>query len=111
MRLRGKVKDCVDVVLAEASQDVSGLGEFSMEELEIRSTFEHTSIVQRAAVVQLVEADNVVRIGVLDDQMSNEPGSTGWSIRGLAKCQITHINPSPPVTSIFFTSGRGSNDV
>lgn len=47
--------------------------DISMEEAEVGSTQQHSSIVQRAAVVQLVERHDIVRIRILADKVTNKP--------------------------------------
>ncbi|KAI7360269.1 hypothetical protein KC320_g99 [Hortaea werneckii] len=44
----------------------------AMEELEIGSAFEHPGVVEGAAVIELVEGDDIV-LRVLDNQMSDQP--------------------------------------
>lgn len=65
MRLCSKMEDRINLVRAQALQDIIVLGEISMEELEIRSTFQHPGVVERTAIVELVEADDVVCVWVL----------------------------------------------
>lgn len=69
----GKVKDSVDLVLTQASENVLVLCHVAMEELEVWPAFEHAGIVQGAAIVQFVERDHIVA-GILGHQMPDEPG-------------------------------------
>lgn len=64
----------VDIVLLHASQHISRLRELSVEKGEIRMGLQHARVVQRAGIVELVEAHHVVRIRVLDHQVPNQPG-------------------------------------
>lgn len=73
MRLRREVEDGINLVGSQAPQDIGIFCEIAVEELEIRATFEHSRIVQRTAVVELVEADDVVGVRIFGHQMTDEP--------------------------------------
>ncbi len=59
-----------------------------MVECEVPLVVEGSSIVQGRAVVELVEGDNVIRVGIGQGKMSYEPACTGACQLALSCCQI-----------------------
>lgn len=111
VRLRSKMEYRVDVVFTQAFEDIRVLSHIAMEEAEIRSPFEHSRVISRAAIIQFVERHDIICVGVLRYQVSNQPRSTDTVRRGsISQSRRPHMKPSPPVTSMFRTSGRGSNE-
>jgi hypothetical protein len=47
-----------------------------MDELEVLATAKHASVVERSAVFELVERDDVIALGVGQSQMADDPAST-----------------------------------
>ena len=76
MGLSGKVEDCVNVVSLQAVHDFRGVGDVAMVEGKVALVVESSSIVQRRTVVELVEGDDIVCIGIGQGQMSHQPAST-----------------------------------
>lgn len=74
MRLRREMEHRIDVVFPQTSQHIRRFQEIAVEELEIGPAFDHARVVERTAVVKFVEADDVVRVGVFDDEVADEPG-------------------------------------
>lgn len=124
MRMRSQVKDGVNVVFLQAPDHVGGCGDIAVEEAEVRLLFQHARIVQRAAVVELVERHDVVGVGIFDGQVAHKPRSTvvflarsaGFGFvepRFLSSdtVRLAYMKPSPPVTNMFFTFGSGVNAV
>lgn len=113
VRLRGQMEDGVDVVLSQTAQHIGRLGDVSVEEFEIGPGFEHARVVERTAVVELVEADDVVGGRVFGDEVADQPGCTGgmsvWRFQRLGDLE-TNMKPSPPVTMMLRTSGNGVKD-
>ena len=70
VRLRSEMEDGVDVEFAKALEDVGRLCHIAVEEVEVRPSFEHPRVVPRAAIVQLIERDNIVRMRVLFNEMA-----------------------------------------
>jgi hypothetical protein len=75
VRMRSKVEDGIDVVFLQAPDHVAWYGDIAVEEAEIRLRLQHARIVQRAAIVELVERHNVVVVGVFDGKMAHKPRS------------------------------------
>jgi hypothetical protein len=82
-----------------------------MLEGEIRLVVEDARVVECRAVVELIEGDDVVVVGICDDEMAYEPTGAALSLRGrlYPDKARTYIKPAPPVTRMFFASGNGSN--
>lgn len=76
VRLRGEMHNHVDLELAQAAQDILPLRHVAVEEGEVRPALEHAGVVARAAVVQLVEGDDVVGARILCGEVSDDPGGT-----------------------------------
>lgn len=76
MRLRRKMEDGVNLVRSQAFQDIGIVCKVSMEELEVRAAFQHPGIVERTAVIELVETHDVVGIRIFCHQVTDEPRST-----------------------------------
>jgi len=74
--MRRKVEDCIDIMLLQTSQDIVRLRYIAVEEVEVRLALQHAGIVQTAAIVELVERDDVVCIWILDGQVSDQPRAT-----------------------------------
>lgn len=73
VRLRGEVEDGVDVVALEAVHHLGGVGDVALVEGEVPLVIEGAGVVERCAVVELVEGDNVVCVGVCEGQVSYQP--------------------------------------
>jgi len=73
MALCGEVEDGIDLVVPKTSQHVLAAYNVAVEETEIWPTFEHACIVKGAAVVQLIERDDIIRCRILHDKMSYQP--------------------------------------
>lgn len=84
-----------------------------MVEGKVALVIESSGVVQRRAVIEFIEGDDVVGIGIGQGQMSYQPASTVSISRVPCQneLQSTHMNPAPPVIIIFLTSGNGSNFV
>lgn len=67
MALRRQMENGVDLVHFQTLEHVGFFGNITVKEAEIRSSLEHARVVQRTAVIQLIEADDIVRVGVLGD--------------------------------------------
>lgn len=81
-----------------------------MVECEISFVVQDPSVIQRRAVVELVEGHDIVGIGISQGQMSYKPA--GAVVVRIYRCHLgvffTYMKPAPPVIMIFFTSGNGS---
>lgn len=76
MRVRRKMEYGVDVVFLQALDDIAWNRHIAVEEAEIRLRLQHARIIQRAAVIELVEGDHVVVVRIFDGQVAYEPGPT-----------------------------------
>ena len=82
-----------------------------MDESKIGTVTEQPRVVSRAAIVQLIKRDDVISLRVFRDKVPDEPGCTAViKFVPLLQTRFAYMKPSPPVTSIFRTSGRGSKD-
>jgi len=81
--LRGEVEDGVNIVALEAVHDLRGVRDVAMVEGEVSLIVQDAGIVERCAVVQLVEGDDVVGIGVCERQVTYQPTCTGEE-----RCQL-----------------------
>jgi hypothetical protein len=70
------VEDSIDLISPQTFDDISPTRYIAMEECEVRSRFQHARVVPRATVVQLVEGDDSIMVGILGHQMPNKPGCT-----------------------------------
>ena len=74
--VRREVEDGVNVVLLQAFDHVAWNRDIAVEEAEVRLRLQHAGIVQRAAVVELVEGNNVVGVGIFDGKVAYKPRPT-----------------------------------
>jgi hypothetical protein len=119
MRLRGEMEDSIDIVLPQHTLYVCRQCDVPVFECEVRSVIENSCVVERGAVVQLVEGDHIV-VWVCEDQMAYEPASSApvsdwmyskWMSRDtqLATLMVPYMKPAPPVIKTFCASRSGSN--
>lgn len=99
--MRSKVKDRVNIVLLQAFDHVAWNCDIAVEEVEIWLRLQHARIVQRATVVELVERNNVVGVGILDGKVAYKPRPTvvflarsALSQPRFLSCDTTNINPN-----------------
>lgn len=76
VRLGGKVEDGVDVVALQAVDNLRGVGDVTLVEGEVALVIQGAGVVERGAVVKLVKGDNVVRVGVGEGEVADEPEGT-----------------------------------
>lgn len=76
MGLGGEVEDSINLVALEAVHDFRRVSDIAMVEAEVPLVIECPRIVQRGAVVELIERDNVVGIRICHSQVSNQPAGT-----------------------------------
>ena len=122
--MRRKVEDGINLVLAEHSLNLGRGSDVAMFKRKVRPVVKDTGVVQRCAIVELVERDDiVVRVG--EHKMAHEPARSVYVLATSTTREIsrtanglqtstmlsTYMNPAPPVTSMFFASGRASNFV
>lgn len=111
VRLGGKVEDGVDVVALEAVNHLDGVGDVALVEAKVALLVEGACVIERGAVVKLVERDDVVGLGVGEGEVSHKPRSAvraGVSIGACGRvkvCPCAHMKPAPPVIMMFLTSG------
>lgn len=74
--MRREMENRVDVVLLQAFYHVARYGNIAMKEAEIRLRLQHARIVQRAAIVELVERHDVVGVGIFDGKVAYKPRPT-----------------------------------
>jgi hypothetical protein len=73
VRLCGEVEDGIDVVLAQDTLDICRRGNVTMLKSEVRSVVEDARVVQARTVVELIERDDIVVVGVRQDEMADKP--------------------------------------
>jgi hypothetical protein len=56
-----------------------------MLEREIRLVVKNARVVQRRAVVELIEGDDMVVVGICDDEMANEPAGAAPSLKRIQR--------------------------
>lgn len=66
------MQDCIYVVLFHTVQNLRGLGEVAVVEGEVGLRVEDGGVVERGAVVELVEGDDVV-VGVSEGEVTSHP--------------------------------------
>ena len=76
MRLRGEVEDGVDFVALQAVDNLGRVRNVALVEGEIALLIESPRVVERGAVIELVERHDVVGIGIGNGEVPNEPTST-----------------------------------
>jgi hypothetical protein len=76
VRMRGEVEDRINIVLLQAFDHITGYGDIAVKEAEIWLRLQHARIVQRAAIVELVEGNNVVGVGIFDGKVARKPRPT-----------------------------------
>jgi hypothetical protein len=74
--MRREVEDGINIVLLQAFDHVARYGDIAVKEAEVRLRLQHARIVQRAAVVELVEGNNVVCVGIFDGKVAHQPRPT-----------------------------------
>ena len=67
------MEDGIDPVSCQALQDLFWVRDISANEGEVLPAIETSDVVERRAVVQLIETEDAVRIFVGDREMSNKP--------------------------------------
>jgi hypothetical protein len=75
VRLGGKVEDGVDVVALEAVDHLDGVGDVALVEAKVALLVEGACVVERGAVVELVERDDIVGVGIREGEVSHKPRS------------------------------------
>jgi len=113
--LRSEVENGINLVALEAVHDFGGVCDVAMVECEIALVVEGAGVVQRSAVVELVEGDDIVCIGVGQGKVSYQPTCAAivknvleYRWRKESAQVPAYMNPAPPVIIIFLTSGNGS---
>lgn len=93
-----------------------------MDKGEIGVGRETARVVERGAIVELVEGDDIV-VWVGEREVADEPAGAVWggevSVEGSDPAQRggkgerggTNMNPAPPVTRMFLQSNSGANSV
>ena len=81
VRLCGKVENCVNIVSLQAVHDLRRVCDIAMVECEISFVIEDSRVVQGSTVVELVEGNDVVGIGIGQCEMSYKPASTVAAVR------------------------------
>lgn len=76
MGLSSKVKNGVDFITLKAVHDFRRISDIAMIEAEVPLVIKCSCVVQRGAVVELVERDDIVCIGICHCQVSYQPAST-----------------------------------
>jgi hypothetical protein len=118
MRLRRKVENCVDPMLAKHAFHVYWRCDVAVFKCEVFLVIQDPRVVEGRAVVELVERDDVVVTRVCENEMADEPTGTVFcqyllsmfeSANLWKQSALTYMKPAPPVMSIFFASGNGSN--
>lgn len=74
--MRRQVENGVNIVLLQAFDHVARYGNIAVEEAEIRLRLQHASIIQRATIVELVERNDVVCVGIFDGKVAYKPRPT-----------------------------------
>ena len=77
MRLSGEMKDGINLVICKASYDVRGLRDIAIDELKVWFPIQLHDIIQRRAIIEFVEAEDVVA-AVRDSEVSDNPRSTSY---------------------------------
>jgi len=98
VRLCGKVENCVNIVSLQAVHDLGRVCDIAMVECEISFVIEDSRVVQGSAVVELVEGNDVVGIGIGQCEMSYKPASTVAAVRGCS-CNVGANNYSHEASS------------
>lgn len=75
--LSSEMDNNVDLELPQTAQHILSLRHVAVEEGEVRAAFQHPRVVPRAAVVELVEGDDIVCIRVFGREVPNDPRGTG----------------------------------
>jgi hypothetical protein len=73
--LRGEVEDGVNIVPLQAVYHLRWVGDVALVEAEVSPLVERPRVVERAAIIELVEGDDVVRVRVCDGQVADQPAS------------------------------------
>lgn len=73
MCLRGKMEYCIDFEPPQALYHIRPSSHITVKEVEIGMAFQHSRVMARTTVVQLVEGDNTVVIGIVGDEVSDKP--------------------------------------
>lgn len=71
--LRSEMEDGIDIVALQTVHDFGGVCNVAMVEGEVALVLEDARVVQGSAVVELVEGDDIVRVGVGQGEMSYQP--------------------------------------
>ena len=115
VRLRSEMEDGVDFVLTKHALHIRRRCDVAILGSEVGLVVEGARIIERCAVIELVEGDYIVVFGVREDKMAGEPTgtvavSTLLMMRTVYAFEMlsTYIKPAPPVTKMFFASGNGS---
>jgi hypothetical protein len=76
MGLRREMEDGVDVMLPQYPLYVRWRCDVTVLEREVWFVVECSGVVQRRAVVKLIKGDDIVLVGVREDEMADEPAGS-----------------------------------
>ena len=71
--LGSEMEDGVNVVTLQAVHNLRWVGDIAVVKGEVSLIVQRTSVVERSAVVELIEGDDVVGIWVLESQVADQP--------------------------------------
>lgn len=94
--LGGEVENGVNVVALQAVEHLVGIGDVALDKGKVLAFVEGTGVVERRAVIELVEGDNVVCVGIGHGEVTDEPAST-------TRREISHLLAAPPVDPFSHT--------
>lgn len=82
VRLGGKVEDCIDAVALQAVDHLGRVGDVALVKGKVALVVEHTRVVERGAVVQLVKRHDVVRVWIGQGQVAHQPACAAIGLAG-----------------------------
>jgi hypothetical protein len=80
MRLRGEMENGIDLVLPQHALDVCRRGNVSVLECKVWPAVEDARVVQCCAIVELIQRDDIVVVGVRQDQMADKPTGSALAL-------------------------------
>ena len=76
VRLGCKVQNGVNIVLSQAAKDRLFVCYVSKNELKVGTSIETFGVIERGAVIDFVEDDNLIVFRICESQMADDPGSS-----------------------------------
>lgn len=73
MTLRSKVENRINIIFPQGRLHLNRGGDITLHESEIRARIKTPCVIQRSAVIELIERDNVIVGSICEGEVADEP--------------------------------------